>query len=546
MASGRGSATLCMASREVCNAIAAAPASGFMSDGHRRRAGDSARARPATAARRRTSGRANGAPPLSLVREPAHDARGADGEGAHEQTDGDIFARIAEGRGEAFAELYQRYFRELYDFAARITHDRTAAADVVQTVFATVWERARSGEEVRSPRAWLYRVAHNAAIDELRRRRWTSGADGDQGFDFAALEDTGSTDPERFLIEKELAELVWSTAATLTPEEYALLDLYVRRELGPDELADQLGITTGAVYTRLSRLRSSFEEALRATLLMRRRDCAELQELVATLGPRAESPEGRDAVRAHIRSCSTCQEASGRYVTATEILASLAPVAARAGRSGRDLVEPLRAPRSGRRRRRRGERLVGAGCRLGARGPSFAPRSGARASARGRGRRARPRGPGRRRPLGRKPGARPTRHDECRARPEPRLEPDPRRRQALDRETHRDRVVAAAGRKLVLGALESRTEERAGRSARPSRRRNGHDEPDPCSRTVVLPSAHEGPRRHLDAHRAPRPVRRRRAPDPSVRPGRSRSRRWARRRGGRLERGIDDAAGIER
>ena len=266
---------------------------------------------------------------LGLVSAPREPRPGPDGGGAERRDDGEILARIAEGRSEAFAELYERYFHELYDFAARITRDRAAAADVVQNVFATVWERARRGEQVRHPRAWLYRVAHNAAVDELRRRKWTSGAEGDQGFDFTAVVDVGSEGPDRVVMEKELAELVWSTAATLTPDEYALLDLYVRRELAPAELADQFGISTGAVYTRLSRLRRSFEEALTATLLLRRggQDCRELELLVSKLGAGAETPEGREVVRAHIRRCPTCQQARHRYLTAAEMLASLAPVA---------------------------------------------------------------------------------------------------------------------------------------------------------------------------------------------------------------------------
>jgi RNA polymerase sigma factor (sigma-70 family) len=216
--------------------------------------------------------------------------------------------------------------QELYDFAARLTHDRAAAADIVQSVFATVWERARRGEEVRSPRAWLYTATRNAAIDEIRRRRHTTFAHHEEAFDFAAVDGARSPEPVHALIDKDLAELVWSTAAALTPDEYALLDLHVRHDLAPAELADELGITTGAVHTRLSRLRRSFEEALTVKLLTRRDDCEQLADLVSTLGERADSPDGQRLLRAHIRDCSTCKESRRRYVTATEVLASLAPV----------------------------------------------------------------------------------------------------------------------------------------------------------------------------------------------------------------------------
>lgn len=237
-------------------------------------------------------------------------------------------AGIADGSAAAFEELYEVYSHELYDFAARITRDRAAAADVVQDVFAKLWERSQRGDEVRAPRAWLYRATHNAAIDEIRRRRWTTPGGGDQTIDFAAVEDTTTQEPGRGLLDKELAELVWSTAAALKPDDYALLDLHVRRELTPDELAEELGITRGAVDTRLSRLRRSFEEALTVKLLTRRgtKDCEELGYLVSTLGERAETDEGWRLLRAHIRDCSTCQEVRRRYVTAAELLGALAPV----------------------------------------------------------------------------------------------------------------------------------------------------------------------------------------------------------------------------
>ena len=289
---------------------------------------------------RRTAGghrRPDHVPKLSVVRDQAAPAAdlvpGAEGAvaatvGSPAAEDAALFVRIADGDRDAFAELYRRYFHELYDFAARITGDRDAAADIVQSVFAGVWERVRKGEHPRSPRAWLYRVTHNAAIDEIRRRRRTTRPNGDDGFDFAAVEDVRSPEPERAVIDKELADLVWSTAAVLSPDEYALLDLHFRRGLSAPELADELGISTGAVYTRLSRLRRSFEDALTVALLTRRvsEECEEFADLVSELGARVDTPEGNKLLQAHVRDCATCQASRRRFVTAAEVLAGIAPV----------------------------------------------------------------------------------------------------------------------------------------------------------------------------------------------------------------------------
>jgi RNA polymerase sigma factor (sigma-70 family) len=185
----------------------------------------------------------------------------------------------------------------------------------------------RKGEEVRSPRAWLYRVTHNAAIDEIRRRGRMTRPIGD-GVDFADVEDVRSPEPARAVIDKELADLVWSTAEVLGPDEYALLDLHVRRGLSAAELADDLGVSTGAVYTRLSRLRRSFEDALTVTLLTRRGgdECEVFTVLVSELGERVDTPQGNKLLQAHVRDCETCQANRRRFVTAAEVLAGIAPV----------------------------------------------------------------------------------------------------------------------------------------------------------------------------------------------------------------------------
>ena len=76
--------------------------------------------------------------------------------------------------------------------------------------------------------------------------------------------------PEHLAMDEELASLVWQAAKGLNENDYALLDLNVRQGLEPQELAVALETNSGNVYTRLSRLRDSFEQAFTALLLTRR------------------------------------------------------------------------------------------------------------------------------------------------------------------------------------------------------------------------------------------------------------------------------------
>src|SRR3954453_12453663 len=73
---------------------------------------------------------------------------------------------------EGFAELYRSSAADVYAYVATLLGDRSAAEDVVAQAFERAWRKRRSFDARRgSPRAWLFGIARNAALDELRRRR---------------------------------------------------------------------------------------------------------------------------------------------------------------------------------------------------------------------------------------------------------------------------------------------------------------------------------------------------------------------------------------
>jgi RNA polymerase sigma factor (sigma-70 family) len=242
-------------------------------------------------------------------------------------SDDELGARSGAGDKDAFAELYGRYYPSIYDFAVRILREPEAAADVVQATFTRAWPALRDGTRPSNVKAWLFGIARNLSIDELRRRRRVFPNEG-FGLGLAELPDPAAYDPSETIETKELAELVWTSAAGLRAEEYALLDLHVRRGLSADELADSLGVRRGAIYTRLTRLRQALENAVATSLLVRhgRGRCAELDRLVASQRASGSMHEGRRVFQNHVEDCSRCQESKGLYASPAQILAGLALV----------------------------------------------------------------------------------------------------------------------------------------------------------------------------------------------------------------------------
>jgi RNA polymerase sigma factor (sigma-70 family) len=255
--------------------------------------------------------------------------------GQQEVADRELIARAGQGDSDAFGALYERHFPGLYDFALRIVRDADLAADVVQSTFVKAWDAAQKQKGVENVKAWLYTIAHNLAIDELRLRKRFVEPRGDEardeeGFPFAIPDPSRYSDPETALQDRELAALVWDSAAALNPQEYALLDLHLRRGLDADELAHHLGLAKGAVYTRLSRLRDSLEEAVTTTLLLRRgrRECERLDVLLAELRATEVTQPVRRAIKEHLNECERCRDSKRRFVSPVEIFAgiSLVPV----------------------------------------------------------------------------------------------------------------------------------------------------------------------------------------------------------------------------
>jgi RNA polymerase sigma-70 factor (ECF subfamily) len=85
--------------------------------------------------------------------------------------DDQLIARVAEGDRRAFELLYDRYSATVYGVVLRILGDRELAEDAVQEIFVRVWKRAASFDRSRAFAPWLFGIAHNYCIDELRRRR---------------------------------------------------------------------------------------------------------------------------------------------------------------------------------------------------------------------------------------------------------------------------------------------------------------------------------------------------------------------------------------
>ena len=244
--------------------------------------------------------------------------------------DDELVALVREGDEQAFAALYQRYFQGLYDFSLRMVRDRESASDVVQTAFVKAWAALQAPKGVDNVKAWLYAVARNLAIDEIRRRQRiaTPRSDSEDAEDpiYTIMDESRLADPSIAVHDQELVDLVWESASALSESEYSLLDLHLRQGLDADELSEALGVAKGAVYTRLTRLRDSLDEAVTSAVLMKhtRQQCEDLDSLLTRMNATELTRDVKKAINEHVKDCEICGETKRRLISPSELFAGIA------------------------------------------------------------------------------------------------------------------------------------------------------------------------------------------------------------------------------
>src|SRR3954451_23237682 len=107
----------------------------------------------------------------------------------------------ATGKGDesrvAFEALYRESRDDVYAYVAGLLRDRSAAEEVTSQAFERAWRKRRQIDKRRgTPRAWLFGIARNAALDEMRRRGRVSHAENVDAIDMptpASMPDPADT-----------------------------------------------------------------------------------------------------------------------------------------------------------------------------------------------------------------------------------------------------------------------------------------------------------------------------------------------------------------
>jgi len=177
------------------------------------------------------------------------------------------------GDQDAFAELVGRYRNQITSYIYRMTNDYDGAVDLAQETFVRVYRAADRYQRSYAFSTYIYRIATNLAISELRKRKrrklvsltgFFLSSDGSEPMEFNPPDDRPLQDKE--LVDTERRNAVQRAIGTL-PEKYRA-PLILRDVDGRsyDEIAKILETSEGTVKSRISRARGFLREKMTAYL----------------------------------------------------------------------------------------------------------------------------------------------------------------------------------------------------------------------------------------------------------------------------------------
>ncbi len=158
-----------------------------------------------------------------------------------------------------FERLFAEYGQRVYVYVLRMVGDADRAADITQDTFIKAYRKLDSLTDAASTRAWIYRIATNTAIDEMRRRRFTTRIDLDEPRHDRPDQRPG---PEEQVMGSAIDERIQRALGRLRPNHRQCLVLSDIEDMSAQQIAEAMGLSYAATRTLLCRARGEMRREL--------------------------------------------------------------------------------------------------------------------------------------------------------------------------------------------------------------------------------------------------------------------------------------------
>lgn len=186
--------------------------------------------------------------------------------------DAALMLRVKRGDLTAFEELVEKYKQPVMSLVYRTLPDLTEAEDLAQAVFVQVFKSADRYQPSARFTTWLFTIARNLCLNEIRRRSRhpaesiEAGWTGEEGEPARDLGDDRAPGPVDLLLRGELEAKVDAAVRALPENQRTALTLCQREEMSYEDIAAVLGCSLSATKSLIHRARETLKVRLKAYL----------------------------------------------------------------------------------------------------------------------------------------------------------------------------------------------------------------------------------------------------------------------------------------
>jgi RNA polymerase sigma-70 factor (ECF subfamily) len=186
--------------------------------------------------------------------------------------DAALMLQVKQGDAAAFTTLVEKYQQPVLNLAFRTLHDEAEAEDLAQTVFVQAWKSAARYQPSAKFATWLFTIARNLCLNEIRRRKRHPAESLDQTRDDGSdqpvhqIEDRRTRAATDDLLRGELEHKVDEALDALPENQRTALLLCRQEELSYEEIAAVLGCSLSATKSLIHRARETLKARLKPYL----------------------------------------------------------------------------------------------------------------------------------------------------------------------------------------------------------------------------------------------------------------------------------------
>jgi RNA polymerase sigma-70 factor (ECF subfamily) len=177
-------------------------------------------------------------------------------------SDRELVAIAINGFDGSFEELVRRYQRPISAYVYRMVGNYESALDLTQEIFIKVYNSLSRYRAEFKFSTWIYKIAHNAAVDHLRRSatREQSLVAGPEGDSFELPIESARLTPEQESERRERTHEIETVVRALPANYRELIILRHSQDLSYEEIVDVTGLPLGTVKNRLFRAREMMRQ----------------------------------------------------------------------------------------------------------------------------------------------------------------------------------------------------------------------------------------------------------------------------------------------